>query len=121
MMTVAEMMTTGAKTLTQDDSLADVQAVMDKFSCHHVPIVAQASELVGLVSQRDVLHRSAYCIPLGFCSAPRQGCAHNGQNNDNSNDSSLLHRKVPRISPVHEILPSRRHQKMTMCFSLPPY
>ena len=55
MITVAEMMTTGAKTLTQDDSLADVQAVMDKFSCHHVPIVAQASELVGLVSQRDVL------------------------------------------------------------------
>jgi CBS domain-containing membrane protein len=55
MITVAEMMTTGAKTLTKDDSLADVQAVMEKFTCHHVPIVANGAELVGLVSQRDVL------------------------------------------------------------------
>jgi len=55
MITVAEMMTTGTKTLTKDDSLADVQAVMEKFSCHHVPIVTNGSQLDGLVSQRDVL------------------------------------------------------------------
>jgi len=55
MITVAEMMTTGTKTLTKDDSLADVQAVMEKFSCHHVPIVTNSLQLDGLVSQRDVL------------------------------------------------------------------
>jgi CBS domain-containing membrane protein len=55
MITVAEMMTTGAKTLTKADSMADVQAAMLKFSCHHIPIVANGAELVGLVSQRDVL------------------------------------------------------------------
>lgn len=55
MITVAEMMTTGTKTLTKDDSLADAQAIMEKFSCHHVPIVRNGSQLDGLVSQRDVL------------------------------------------------------------------
>lgn len=55
MITVAEMMTTGTKTLTKNDSLADVQAVMAKFSCHHVPIVTNGEQLEGLVSQRDVL------------------------------------------------------------------
>jgi CBS domain-containing protein len=55
MITVAEMMTRGAKTLAPDDSLADVQAVMHKYNCHHVPIVQNKTELVGLVSQRDVL------------------------------------------------------------------
>jgi CBS domain-containing protein len=55
MITVDEMMTTGAKTLTANDTLADVQAVMAKYSCHHVPIVANGDQLVGLVSQRDVL------------------------------------------------------------------
>jgi len=55
MITVDEMMTTGAQTLTADNSLADVQDVMEKFSCHHVPIVNGDSELTGLVSHRDVL------------------------------------------------------------------
>jgi CBS domain-containing membrane protein len=54
MITVAEMMTTDVETLTTDANLADVQAVMRKFNCHHVPIVA-GDKLVGLVSQRDVL------------------------------------------------------------------
>ena len=55
MITVDEMMTTGAKTLSPGDTLADVQAVMLKYNCHHVPIVENQAELVGLVSQRDVL------------------------------------------------------------------
>ena len=55
MITVDEMMTTGVTTLTANDTLADVQAVMSKYDCHHVPIVAEGAELIGLVSQRDVL------------------------------------------------------------------
>ena len=55
MITVAEMMTTGAKTLTASACLNDVRSVMDKYSCHHVPIVDAAGRLEGLVSHRDVL------------------------------------------------------------------
>ena len=55
MITVDEMMTAGAKILAPNNTLADVQAVMEKYHCHHVPIVENGSELVGLVSQRDVL------------------------------------------------------------------
>lgn len=55
MITVDEMMTTGAKTLTDDASLADVQEVMEKYHCRHVPIVKDGDELTGLVSHRDVL------------------------------------------------------------------
>ena len=55
MITVDEMMTTGAKTLTEDASLADVKAALARYNCHHIPIVNEAKELQGLVSQRDVL------------------------------------------------------------------
>lgn len=55
MITVDEMMTTEPTTLLEQDSLADVQSVMTKFSCHHVPIVDEKNALIGLVSQRDVL------------------------------------------------------------------
>ena len=55
MITVDEMMTANPKTLTEQDTLADVQAVMARYSCRHVPIVEDDSHLVGLVSQRDVL------------------------------------------------------------------
>jgi CBS domain-containing membrane protein len=55
MITVKEMMTTEAQTLFSSDSLADVQAIMAKYHCHHVPIVTKNDELVGLVTHRDVL------------------------------------------------------------------
>lgn len=55
MITVDEMMTRATKTLHTDDNLADVQAVLQNFNCHHVPIVNDNNELQGLVSQRDVL------------------------------------------------------------------
>lgn len=55
MISVDEMMTANPKTLTAQDTLADVQAVMAKYNCHHVPIVEDGNHLVGLVSQRDVL------------------------------------------------------------------
>jgi CBS domain-containing membrane protein len=55
MITVDEMMTSNAKTLSANDSLADVQALLKRYNCHHVPIVNHFNELDGLVSQRDVL------------------------------------------------------------------
>ena len=55
MITVAEMMTADTRTLSPRDTLADVQAMMSKYNCHHVPITANKAQLVGLVSQRDVL------------------------------------------------------------------
>ena len=55
MITVDEMMTTGAKTLRAEDNLANVQAALARYNCHHIPIVNANNELDGLVSQRDVL------------------------------------------------------------------
>jgi len=55
MITVQEIMTAGAKTLSEQDTLADAKAAMEKFDCHHVPIVNAEGLLKGLVSQRDVL------------------------------------------------------------------
>ena len=55
MITVDEMMTVDIRTLSPRDTLADVQAMMAKYNCHHVPITVNNIQLVGLVSQRDVL------------------------------------------------------------------
>ena len=55
MITVDEMMTADIRTLSPRDTLADAQAMMAKYNCHHVPITVNKAQLVGLVSQRDVL------------------------------------------------------------------
>ena len=55
MITVDEMMTADIRTLSPRDTLADVQAMMARYNCHHVPITVNKAQLVGLVSQRDVL------------------------------------------------------------------
>lgn len=55
---VSEIMSTELHTLPPDASLADVQSLMNKHRIRHVPIVNAGGELVGLVSQRDVLAAS---------------------------------------------------------------
>jgi CBS domain-containing membrane protein len=55
MITVDEMMSAGVQTLAEQNSLADAQALMAKYGCRHIPIIADDGFLVGLVSHRDVL------------------------------------------------------------------
>ena len=51
---LAEIMTTELRTLGPDQTLGDARALMSKHNIRHIPIVKQ-DELVGLVSQRDLL------------------------------------------------------------------
>ena len=53
--TVNEMMSVGLRTLTENDSLADAQTLMNDHGIHHIPVVDGDKQLIGLVTHRDVL------------------------------------------------------------------
>ncbi len=58
MITVEELMSVSVKTLTPTDTLADAKRMMKNSDIHHIPIVDDAGEVVGLVSHRDILAAS---------------------------------------------------------------
>jgi CBS domain-containing protein len=53
--TVRDAMSTGVRTCKEDDSLNDVMKVMSSEQVRRVPIVDDKGELVGIVSQADVV------------------------------------------------------------------
>jgi CBS domain-containing protein len=53
--TVRDAMSTGVRTCKEDDSLNDVMKVMSSEQVRRVPIVDDSGELVGIVSQADVV------------------------------------------------------------------
>jgi CBS domain-containing membrane protein len=55
MLLVEEMMTPVAHGLAEEDTLDKALAMMAKYGFHHIPVVKNKNELVGLVSHRDVL------------------------------------------------------------------
>ena len=55
MFTVADMMTPHPHTLTSSHTLADAKKLMAEKGIHHVPITDRDNQLIGLISQRDVL------------------------------------------------------------------
>jgi CBS domain-containing protein len=55
MITVDEMMTENPRGLAETATLDEALAMMEKYSCHHVPVVNDTNELVGLVTHRDML------------------------------------------------------------------
>ena len=55
MFTVADMMTPQPRTLSRNDTLLDAKEMMDTLSIRHIPITNHNNELIGLVSQRDIL------------------------------------------------------------------
>ena len=55
MITVDEIMTTDLQTLGPEDSLEDANYCMGTGGFRHLPIVDKSGELVGLVTQSDVL------------------------------------------------------------------
>ena len=56
--TVSEVMSTEVVSLDENDTLLDLQQVLDSFEFRHVP-VTQDDRLIGLLSERDVLRYSA--------------------------------------------------------------
>lgn len=54
-LTVGEMMTTGVKTLSVDDSMSSADWDMAIGEIRHMPVIDHDRRVVGLVSDRDVL------------------------------------------------------------------
>lgn len=52
---VRDLMTESVATLTEDDNLASLYDLMDRKHIRHVPVIDQDDELVGIVSDRDLL------------------------------------------------------------------
>ena len=55
MMNLDMIMSTDLKTVSPKQSLADVRAIMQENRIHHVPVVNEDNDLVGLVTLYDVL------------------------------------------------------------------
>jgi len=54
-MSLDVIMSTDLKTVAPQDSLAAVRTLMHEYRIHHVPVVNEAEDLVGLVTLTDVL------------------------------------------------------------------
>ncbi len=57
MVTIEDVMSVNPVTLSRFNSLADARQLMQEKGFRHIPIVGDEGELLGLVSQRDVLSR----------------------------------------------------------------
>ncbi len=55
MYTVAEVMNSDLFTLGEDDCVQEARRLMAEHHIRHIPIVSEDQQLIGLVSQRDVL------------------------------------------------------------------
>ena len=62
MLTVAEIMTREPYTLGPNDSLASARELLAAHHIRHIPIVSPQNNLIGLVSQRDVLAAADSCV-----------------------------------------------------------
>ncbi len=66
-MRVADLMTSQLRCLRETDSLAEAMAAMQELFIRHIPVVDEAGQLVGLVTQRDLLsleHKKEPVTPL---------------------------------------------------------
>jgi len=77
MITVKEIMTTELVTLKQTDSIKDARTFMSEKGIRHIPIIGDQGEVVGLVTQRDVLRAGSSCLgennePLDDAKIPLQ-------------------------------------------------
>jgi len=59
MVTIEDVMSANPVTLSRFNSLADARQLMKEKGFRHIPIVGDGGELLGLVSQRDVLSRGS--------------------------------------------------------------
>jgi len=54
-MLVADLMTSQLRCLRESDSLADAMSLMQELFVRHIPVTDEDGQLVGLVTQRDLL------------------------------------------------------------------
>jgi CBS domain-containing protein len=55
MFTVSDMMTPNPHTLQPHNTLADAKAIMEDVGIRHIPVTDMDKQLIGIVTQRDVL------------------------------------------------------------------
>ena len=87
MITVDEIMSVGVQTLNQNDNLADAKRLMAENGIHHIPILDDAGNVVGLVSHRDVLAASDSSIDDDT----------NGQNHGNAAIEQFMTKNVTTV------------------------
>jgi len=63
--TVEEIMSVSVQTLNPKNSLTDAKKLMAESGIHHVPIVDDTGQVVGIVSHRDTLAASDSCLKNG--------------------------------------------------------
>lgn len=60
---VRDLMTEGVFAVNVDDVLATIDELMEERNIRHAPVVGPGGDLVGLISQRDLLRHSLKDIP----------------------------------------------------------
>ena len=53
-MTIAEIMTRNIQTIKQDALMLEAEQLMRDFSIRHLPVINEAGEIIGILSDRDV-------------------------------------------------------------------
>lgn len=51
----SELMTRSVKTLKDSNSVKDAIELMEKYQIHHLPIMSESNELVGMISDKDLI------------------------------------------------------------------
>ncbi|MGD8329636.1 MAG: CBS domain-containing protein [Acidobacteriota bacterium] len=73
---VSDLMSTPVHTITADRSLTDLAELFDRFDVRHVPVVDAEGDIVGLVSDRDLLRNvltDQADVPLSVRDSAMQG------------------------------------------------
>jgi len=64
MLSINEIMTADLFTLQVQDTLADAVQLMREHRIRHVPVVDDSGELLGLITQRDLLTANSACTSI---------------------------------------------------------
>ena len=86
MITIDELMTSDPFTLSENDSLDDARNIMTEKHFRHIPITNSDKQLLGLVTQRDVLE----------ATVPRSG------SKSNEEDIKLSDIMIQNVSVIHQ-------------------
>ena len=62
MLLIGDIMTSNPYTLRADNSLTDARVLMAQHRIRHIPIVDDEMQLIGLITQRDILAAQTSCL-----------------------------------------------------------
>ncbi len=74
--TVSDLMTEEVETIRRDSNLADLADIFDRHDIRHVPVVDEEGDVLGLVSDRDLLRNvltDQVDVPLSVRNSAMEG------------------------------------------------